>query len=138
MELWKINQNIFHRLNKSYRDDLNVVDIVITENIVDDCVRHFKERIDQWIYPSKSYFVAICYAWWIHEEFGDDFYEVLDDPELLFNNDPYFIPYHDDKSTYDSIIEQIDLPLPNTGMIPDVRQYFEEEILLKDDGLNCS
>lgn len=136
MKEWQILQEIYHRLNKEtdFRDDLSKVDITMTDDVVADAVRHFYERVDRWIYPSKSYFVAICYAYWIHHDFGDDFYEILNDPLLLYGNDPYFVPYNEDRVTYDQIIEQLGIfaddnnGLPIEGMVPDVREYYEEEI----------
>ena len=127
MKEWKIRQEIYHRLNKEYTDDLNRVDIVFRENTADEALRHFNERIDEWIYPAKSYFVAICYASWIAEDFNEDFYELLDDKMLLAGNDPYFVPYSKDKDTYDAILKDIQLPLAMTGMVPDVRGYYEDE-----------
>lgn len=136
MKEWQALQEIYHRLNNDadFRDDLNKVDIVITEDVVADAVRHFYQRVDEWIYPSKSYFVAICYAYWIHHDFGDDFYETLNDPMLLYCNDPYFVPYSSDEDTYDQIIKHLDISsninakLPQVGMVPDVKEYYEEEI----------
>lgn len=128
MKEWKVRQEIYHRLNKDYSDDLNKVDILFTDNIVEDALKHFREYVDQWIYPAKSYFVAICYASWIAQDFNEDFYEVLDDEMLLAGNDPYFIPYNSDRETYDKILKEIELPLPLTGMVPDVKEYYDEEI----------
>ena len=127
MKEWKIRQEIYHRLNRVYDDDLNKVDIVFRENIVDEALRHFKERVDEWIYPAKSYFVAICYASWLAEDFNEDFYELLDDEMLLAGNDPYFVVYSNDRDTYDAILKDIQLPLAMTGMVPDVRGYYEDE-----------
>lgn len=126
MQEWKVKQEIFHRLNKNYSDDLNKVNIVQSDDNVNDAVRHFKEHVDQWIYPAKSYFVAICYAHWISEDYGEDFYKLLNDPDLLHRNDPYFVTYKNDPETYDAIINRIQL-LPMTGMVPDVRKYYEAE-----------
>jgi putative AlgH/UPF0301 family transcriptional regulator len=106
---------------------LNRVDIVLTENVVEDAVKHFYEHVDQWLYPSKSYFVAICYASWIAEDFNEYFYELLDDEMLLAGNDPYFVVYSKDKDTYDAILKDIQLPLDMCGMVPDVRGYYEDE-----------
>ena len=130
MKEYKIRQDIFYRQHPGeFDDDLNTKNVEISDDIVDNAVRYFTSTDIGWIYPAKSYAVAILYAWWIQEEFGEDFYEVLDDPELLYNNDPYFVPYSHDKATYDSII--YDLPQDMTGgMIPDIRRYFEEEFLL--------
>ena len=127
MKEWRVRQELYHRLNKEYSDDLNNVDIVWTEDVVNEAVRHFYERIDQWIYPSKSYFVAICYASWLSEDFDEDFFDLLNDPMLLAGNDPYFKPYNLDSEIYDSILKHVSLPLPMTGMVEDVRSYYEEE-----------
>lgn len=128
MQEWKIKQEIYHRLTQEHSDDLNKVDVVISENIIEDAVKHFYEKVDQWIYPAKSYFVAICYAYWISEDYGDDFYNLLNDPDLLAGNDPYFVTYDSDPETYKSIINQISFPIPMIGMTPDVRQYYDAEI----------
>lgn len=131
MKEWKVKQEIFHRLNRSYKDDLNKVTISYTDDTVNDAIRHFHEKIDEWIYPAKSYFVAICYAQWIAEDFNEDFYQLLNDPDLLYGNDPHFVTYKEDVDTYDNIIKEIDWPIPMKGMVPDVREYYEEEILFK-------
>jgi hypothetical protein len=130
MKEYKIRQDIFYRQHTGeFDDNLNTKDVIVSDDIVDNAIRYFTSTDQGWIYPAKSYAVAILYAMWIQEEFGEDFYEVLDDPELLYNNDPYFVPYSHDQATYDSII--YDLPQDMTGgMIPDIRRYFEEEFLL--------
>jgi hypothetical protein len=128
MKEWKIKQQMYHMLHQGkYDDDLNEVEIVMTDNVVEDAVRHFNEYVDQWIYPSKSFVVAICYAYWISEDFHEDFYELLNDVELLAGNDPYFAVYDDYKYIYDRIISEV-LPLKMKGMVPDIRKYYEEEI----------
>jgi hypothetical protein len=131
---WKIRQEIYHRLNTEHSDDLNDKDIVITEDIVEDAVRYFFERDIGWIYPSKSYMVGICYAKWLSEEFGGDPTDYLNDSELLYGNDPYFVTYNEDKKVYDSILKNIggwnfD---SSSGMCPDVKQYFIEEFQLEN------
>lgn len=130
MKEWKIAQDVFHRLNRNHEDDLKKVDITFSDETVADAILHFNRKVDYWIYPAKSYFVAICYASWISEDFGEDFYGVLSDPELLAGNDPYFIPYEKDMETYNRILEVIRLPLPMYGMVPDVRKYYESEFEL--------
>ena len=78
---------------------------------------------------TPSYAVAVLYARWLNQEFGEDFLTALNDPDLLYGNDPYFVPYSQDKETYIKIIAA----LPNNmdqGMIPDIRNYFEREFML--------
>jgi hypothetical protein len=130
---WKIRQEIYHRLNTDHSDDLNDKDVVLTDNVVDDAVRYFYERDIGWIYPSKSYMVGICYAKWLSEEFGGDPLEYLNDPELLYGNDPYFVIYDNDKKTYDKILDKIQGWNFNStlGMCPDVKGYFIDEFQLE-------
>ena len=129
MKEWKINQELYHRLNTDYTDDLNKVDIVITEKVKEDALRHFVEYVDEWIYPAKSYVVAFCYAYWISQEFlNEDFLDLLNDPDLLYGNDPYFKPYNEDPDTYNYLMDHIKFPIPMEGMVPDIREYYNAEI----------
>ena len=126
---WKIKQEIYHRLNREHDDDLNDKDVIITENVVDDAVRYFNETDIGWIYPSKSYMVALCYAYWLSEDYGGSPLLYLDDPDLLYGNDPYFKTYSEDSMTYICILQQINhWNFDQTkGMVPDVRKYYEAE-----------
>jgi hypothetical protein len=129
MKEWKVRQEVYHRLNEEHGDDLNCVEIEIVDDVVASAIRYFTETEVGWLYPSKSYVVAILYAKWLHEEFSEDFITALDDPDLLYGNDPYFVTYSQDKENYIKIIAA----LPNSmdgGMIPDIRNYFEKEFML--------
>lgn len=128
MQEWKIKQDIYHRLNKDHKDDLNNVEIVISDNIKIDALKHFFEKVDEWIYPAKSYVVAYCYAYWISVDFNEDFWQLLNDPDLLYGNDPYFKTYDEDPETYDFLFDNIDWPIPMKGMIPDIKEYYDAEI----------
>ena len=132
MEDWKIRQELYHRLNTVHDDDLNDKNIEITDNVVTDAVRYFTEKDIGWIYPSKSYMVAICYAKWLSEEFGGNPVDYLNDIDLLFGNDPYFIIYDEDAVTYNQILDCIGgWKFDQTkGMVLDVRKYFIEEFMI--------
>jgi hypothetical protein len=134
MEDWKIRQELYHRLNTVHGDDLNDKDIVITDNLVADAVRYFKEDDLGWIYPSKSYMVAICYARWLSEEFSGNPIDYLNDIDLLFGNDPYFLTYDEDDITYNQILSYIGgWQFDETkGYVPDVKSYFLEEFMIND------
>lgn len=128
---WKARSKAYHHMNKEYTDDLNKVDIVWRPNtIVEDALMHWKEEVPDWIYPAKSYFVAICYANWITEDFEQYFDKVLDDPDLL-PNDPYFKRYSEDKETYDEILKKLEW-IEDEGMVPDVYKYYREEMLFDE------
>jgi len=135
MQEWKIRQDVYHRLHKDHSDDLNSVDIRLEKDTVHWAVKHFNERVDDWVYPAKSYFVAICYANWLSRDFNVNFLDALCDPKLLYGNDPYFVPYNSDRKTYLDIISQIQFPIPMKGMVPDVYDYYRKEMML-DDNLN--
>ncbi len=128
MKEWKIRQNIFHRLNHKHDDDLSLHNVEVTENIVDNAVKYFTTTELGWVYPAKSYVVAICYARWLNEYFAEDFYDALNDPDLLFGNDPFYVPYEQDKYTYNKILETIGFDFDETaGIVPDVKSYFMKE-----------
>lgn len=125
MQEWKIKQQLYHRLRKNHPDDLKWVTIEESDDIVNDAIRYFNEKDVGWIYPAKSYMVAICYATWIAEDYGEDFYDVLSDPELL-PLDSYFVPYKEDSDTYNSILKNVNIEMK--GMVPDVRGYYDTEL----------
>lgn len=130
MKDWKIKQELYHRLNVVHEDDLSKVNIQKTNNVVDDAIRYFNERDIGWIYPSKSYVVAICYAWWLSHDFQEDFADLLNDKDLLYGNDPYFKPYSEDTDTYNAIIDKV-LPINETkGMVPDIKKWYTAEFML--------
>ena len=129
MKEHKIRQHLYHRLNTEHDDAIENFEVTISENVVEDAVQYFTNRDIGWIYPAKSYMVAICYSKWLSEEFGGDPFEYLTDSELLYNNDPYFKPYQEDMDTYNAILLRVsgwnfDETL---GLVPDVKKYFLKE-----------
>ena len=134
MKEWKIRQEVYHRINQVFDDDLNTKDIVLSDDITNNAVRYFTESDIGWIYPAKSYMVGICYARWLSEHFGGNPIDYLDDSDLLYGNDPYFVRYTDNSTIYDQILEVIGQWQFDTtqGMVPDVRQYFEDEFMIAD------
>lgn len=134
MKDWKIRQEIYHRINTSYTDDLNTKQVELSADIVNDAIKYFTHRDIGWIYPSKSYMVGICYSRWLAEHFGGDPLDYLEDPGLLYDNDPYFVQYSTDPSTYHQILAAINnwQFVETQGMVPDVRKYFLEEFMIDE------
>lgn len=131
MEDWKVRQEIYHRVHQEHSDDLNDKHVEVSDNIVGNAIRYFKERDVGWIYPAKSYMVGICYARWLAENFGGRPVEYLEDPDLLYGNDPYFVEYSRDPRTYHQILNAVGWHFDDSqGMCPDVKQYFKEEFML--------
>lgn len=131
MEEWKVRQEVYHRLNPVHDDDLFDKEITMSLDIVGNAVRYFTERDVGWIYPAKSYMVAICYARWMAKDFGGRAIDYLDDDDLLYHNDPYHLPYSSDAKTYIQILHLIGGWQFNEelGMVPDVKQYYLKEML---------
>ena len=131
MQEWKVKQKLYHKLNHNHPDDLKWVNIEESDDIVNNAIRYFREKDVGWIYPAKSYMVAICYAFWIMEDYNENFYEVLGDSELL-PLDNYFVPYREDSNTYNEIIGVVCAnnggKLAMKGMVPDVRRYYDAEL----------
>jgi hypothetical protein len=128
MKEWKIRQEIFHRLNIDHDDDLSLHTVEVRDEIVENAIKYFTTTELGWVYPAKSYVVAICYARWLNQHFSEDFYESLNDPELLHGNDPYYVPYEQDKDTYNKILNVVGFDFnEEIGIIPDVKMYFLKE-----------
>jgi len=127
---WKIRQALYHKLNSDYIDDLKKIEIKISVDVVENAVRYFYNKDMPFIYPSKSYVVAICYAYWLSKDFDEDFYELLNDKDLLYGNDPYFKTYEEDTKTYDEILKKV-MPLnENKGIVPDIKNYYMAEFFI--------
>ena len=131
MKNWKIQQSIYHKLNQLHDDDLSLHDVKLDPEIIKNAILYFKTTELGWVYPAKSYVVGICYAKGLKQYFAENFYESLNDPDLLFGNDPYFVVYEKDKNTYDAILNNIGFDFDETmGIIPDIKKYFIEEFLI--------
>ncbi len=133
MEEWRVRQEVFHRLREDPEaDDLNRFGITMTENVVEEAIDYFVTGNKGWIYPAKSYMVGICYSKWLSEHFGETPIHYLDNPNLLYNNDPFFKPYSESKEIYDKILEVVTWDFDKQkGMCPDVWCYFMDEFLIQ-------
>jgi len=130
MKDWKIKQELYHRLNREHEDDLKNFDVEVSSDIVENAIKYFKRNDMGWIYPAKSYAVAICYAWWLATDFKEDFYDLLNDEELLYKNDPFFRPYTASKDIYNEILDKV-LPIDEkAGMVPDIKKWYNAEFML--------
>lgn len=129
MKEWKLRQEIYHRLTTKHEDAAENFEYEISDNIVENAVKYFVTTDIGWIWPAKSYMVGICYARWLAIQFGGRPLEYLVDPELLYNNDPYFKTYDEDPLSYTQILEQIGgWDFDDTlGVVPQVRKYYDLE-----------
>ena len=129
---WKIRQELYHRMETNHTDDLNKIPVEFSDNVIDNAIRYFYDKDMPFVYPSKSYVVAICYAYWLSKDFNENFYELLNDKNLLYGNDPYFKTYNQDINTYDSILKKI-MPLnEKLGIVLDIKAYYRKEFLINE------
>ena len=54
--------------------------------------------------------------------------QLINDPDLLAGNDPYFVTYKEDPDTYDYILKNVSFPIKMEGMVSDVKRYYDLEI----------
>lgn len=141
MEDWKVRQEIYHRLNTEHpdqygQDDIQMMQFTDVATITATVSRYMAGWIpEKVIYPAKSYFVAIVYARLLRDYFDVNPLRVLNDPDLLHNNDPYFVPYEKDITIYDAILNVYTWDFDITkGEIPDVANYFYQEFQISP---NC-
>lgn len=107
-------------------DDVNLPYTYDYTNIDTQVINFFKNG-SELIYPAKSYFVAIVYAKCFEKFFNIDFYEALNDKDLL-PDDYYFSLYNENKDLYDKIIENIGDIWQYDSIIKTVN-YFKKEFL---------
>ena len=82
------------------------------------------------IYPAKSYFVAIVYAKCLEKYFHINFYDALNDNELL-PDDKYFKTYNESKDIYDKVLESIG-DIYQYDSIDKTVKYFKQEYLIDE------
>jgi len=127
---WKIRQELYHKTNIEHDDDLNKLRIEYSNDVVKTALKYFNDKDLGFVYPAKSYVVAICYAYWLSKDFNENFYELLRDKNLLYGNDPYFKTYEEDTKTYDEILKNIMPFNENKGIVPDIKNYYKAEFFI--------
>lgn len=101
---------MYHQMHseEGYSDDLGREEIVEEfdkDSIIKRACEYPVKQDSVLYYPGKAYAIAIMAAKYLEQEYDEEILEVLDDPDLLYGNDPYFVPYSRDKDTYDKILD---------------------------------
>lgn len=129
MKTWKMCQQIYNSLVQEHTDAEHLHKRVYSDEIVEHALDYVRHRHPYGVYPAKSYIIAIIYAHLLKETYQEDFYEVLNDPDLLYGQDTHFVPYSEDPETYDAIIDRL-RTMPNWiagGWAPFTVDYFHKE-----------
>jgi hypothetical protein len=126
MKDWKMYQQLYNSLVTDHSDGSEKHGTTMETEIIENALRFVTSAEEHTTYPAKSYMVAVIYAKLLEEVYGENFYEVLNDPELLNGQDRFFIPYEEDPETYDAIKFRLET-IPNwkeSGWVPYTVNYF--------------
>lgn len=129
---WSKRRKLYYAKNKQNLDDVGLPFSFInqTGKTLADTVVSFFENGSDLVYPAKSYYVAIVYAYLLSKYFGEDFKTALDYDDLLNHDDRYFVRYSDDKQTYNLILRRVfDNLVQRKYDISKTEQYFKKEFL---------
>ena len=130
-----MNDELKYRRSMAYLlndwDDINLPYEFNDSNILQQVINFFNNG-SYLIYPAKSYFVAIIYAKCLEKYFHQNFYEMLNDKDLL-PDDKFFITYQNDKDLYVKILENIG-EIWKYDSINKTVDYFKKEFLV--DGID--
>lgn len=109
MKEWKINQQLYARLMSGRHSDIMHPEEIVEEGVVraESGLKYIRDCSFPLYQPSKSRMVAIIYAYLLGQHFNEDFYTVLNDPDLFLGEDPYFKPYSEDIEGYDLLIKTL-------------------------------
>lgn len=98
-------------------------------------IMYFFENESQLLYPAKSYYVAIIYAWLLNKYFGEDIKKALDYADLLNYDDKFFVRYSNNKEIYDKLLDNV-IDNLNKGLynnsISKTLSYFCKEFLINE------
>lgn len=140
MKEYELRRSVFYKLNGhlSFEDEHKNFPIVFDEStVVEDAVTYLVDGTSYLRFPGAPRAVAIAVADFIARNFGEDFYEVLTNSELMHGNDPYFRTYPEDKETYDKILKVIPREKINwdSHRMSITRRLITQEYMLDDEGL---
>lgn len=125
-------------LSKEQKKSSTVITDFDRNNMMDYASQYFSKECTLLSYPAKSYCVAVIYAHLLNFYFNEDFFEVLNDPELLCLNDDYFVPYLQEQEFYDLLLGKIGMLDPSfklnlhLSQIHSTFHHFLEEFSVKN------
>lgn len=132
MKEWKIRQDVYHRTQVISDTAFDIIEQDLDdESLIEDIIRYMTAPESRLLYPTKAYAVAIVYATLLAEYFDENFIEALSDPDLLYGNDKYFVPYMEAQHIYNRVIGQISVELCfDNPQISATKDYFLKEFLI--------
>lgn len=110
MKEYQFRRMTFYGLrgHEHFEDEHKNFDITFDEaTVVQDAVTYLTDGTSYLRFPGAARAVAIAAADIISREFSEDFLTVLNDPNLMNSNDPYYRPYEKEQFVYDEILKTI-------------------------------
>lgn len=140
MKHYEYRRTTFYSLrgHETFEDDHKNFPIInAPETTVADAVIYLIDGTSYLRFPGAARAVAIATADLIARRFNEDFYVVLDDPQLMHGNDPYFRRYSEEKEIYDAILEKCprDKIVWNSHRMQITQRLILEEYMLDPEGL---
>ena len=107
------------------------------ETTVEDAVLYLVDGTSYLQFPGAARAVAIAASAFISTHFGENFFEVLNDPMLMNGNDPYFKTFDEDKEVYLEILKRVPLEKINweSHRMKITLRLLRQEYLLDNEGL---
>lgn len=125
MKAWKHYQQVYAALVTQHTDDRTIQEERYDPEIVQNALNYVKEQSPVAVYPAKSFIVAIIYATFLSEAYGENFFDILNDPQLFCGQDPHFVTYDEDPASYTYILAGLK-EIPNwraSGWAPKTEEY---------------
>lgn len=139
MREYEYRRTVFYQTRDgfSFPDEHKNFNITVDqETIVQNAVNYLVHGTDYLLFPGAARAVAIAAADFISREFNEDFFDVLNDPNLMHGNDPYFVPYEKDKETYDEIIKAVNGKINwDSHRMGITLSLLQQEYMLDENGL---
>lgn len=97
-------QQLYQQVVTEHPDDFSKMEIVHSDELLENAKHYFLQRTFPLIYPAKSMAVAVIYALLLEEVYGIDPVVSLNDPDLFLGQDPYFQTYDKEPLIYDQLL----------------------------------
>lgn len=138
MKEYEYRRRTFYSLQDEFcfLDEHQNFDIIFDEeNVVEDAIKYLQDGSTYLKFPGAARAVAYAAADLIAQEFGENFFEVLNDPNLMHGNDPYFKTYEEDKEVYNEIVQRLPAINWNSERMAITKRLLMEEYMLDEKGL---
>lgn len=126
------------RGDDDFEDEHKNFNMVVDEStVVSDAVTYLLDGTSYLRFPGAARAVAIAVADILSKNFNENFFDILNDKNLMNMNDPYFVTYDEAKEVYDAILASVPLDKINwnSERMGITQRLILEEYMLDEGGL---